>query len=369
MTSAIETESPLDPGVLEALREGVGGVLAEQCDSTAVHAFIDGKNTLSQTLWSQAASLGWLGFGIPEQFGGLGLRCRGLAILHRELGRQAAPGPYIATLSAAQAIAETGDQAIQAAWLSRLATGEVTAAVPATMNAATLTRSSAGVSGTLRCLGTPEASILLAPAGDAWVIVDLAGARVTAATMWDRTRDIIDIHLSDAPPAAVLPNGKGTNQALTRALALALAADCAGGARSVTERTLAYMKTREQFGQPIAGFQALKHRAADLATRLAVIDEMLEHAITRTAEGAPDADLWAALAKAEVTESAVFVTTDCVQLHGGVGFTWDFDPHIFLKRARLNEVLLLSNPALRDRAAADLESITKSGRSALELGL
>jgi alkylation response protein AidB-like acyl-CoA dehydrogenase len=83
----------------------------------------------------------------------------------------------------------------------------------------------------------------------------------------------------------------------------------------------------------------------------------------------PDAELWAMLAKSEVTEACVFVTTDCVQLHGGVGFTWDFDPHIFLKRARLNEVLIMANTALRDRAAAALAAMTSSGRSALELEL
>lgn len=369
MTTAIETEAALDPEMLDALREGVAAVLAEQCDSTALHAFIDGKNTLGQSLWSQAAALGWLGFGIPEQYGGLGLGCRGLAILHRELGRQAAPGPFIATLSAAQAIADSGDRDVQAAWLPRLASGQISAAVPATIGGTSLTRVGSGVSGTLRCLGAPDAALVLAPADGAWVIVELAQARAAAAPMWDRTRDVFDIHLSGAPVSAVMPNGDASGKALMRAMTLALAADCAGGARSVTERTIAYMKTREQFGQPIAGFQALKHRAADLATRLAVMDEMLGHAVTRLAAREPDADLWAALAKAEVTESAVFVTTDCVQLHGGVGFTWDFDPHIFLKRARLNDVLLMANPALRDRAAADLEAITQSGRSALELGL
>ncbi len=154
-----------------------------------------------------------------------------------------------------------------------------------------------------------------------------------------------------------------------RAMALATAADSRGGARSITERTIAYMKTREQFGQPIAGFQALKHRAADLATKLAVMDEMVAHAVHRTAADEPDADIWASLAKAEVTEAFVFVATDCVQLHGGVGFTWDYDPQMFLKRARLNEVLIMANPALRDRAAAGLAAATRAGHSALELGL
>ena len=368
-TTAIETAASLDQATLDALREGVAGVLAEQSGSTAVHAFIDGKNSLDRELWSQAASLGWLGFGVPEQYGGLGLGAHGLAILHTELGRQAAPGPYIATLSAAQAIVEYGTAAARDAWLPRIASGEINAAVPATPGTTFLTWSRAGVSGTLRCLGARDAAFMLAPTRDAWVIVELAGAGVSASQMWDRTREVIDIRLQDAKPSAILEDREGTSGALIRAMALATAADSCGAARSITERTIAYMKTREQFGQPIAGFQALKHRAADLATRLAVMDEMVAHAVHRIAAGEPDADIWASLAKAEVTEAFVFIATDCVQLHGGVGFTWDYDPQIFLKRARLNEVLVMANTALRDRAAAGLAAVTRAGRSALELGL
>jgi alkylation response protein AidB-like acyl-CoA dehydrogenase len=367
--STMETASTLDQATLDALRESVAGVLAEQCGSTELHAFIDGKNALDKMLWTQAAQLGWLGLGIPEQFGGLGMGAQGLAILHGELGRQSAPGPYVATLSAAQTVVATGGEAIRQTWLPRLASGAVSAAVPATLDACSLTRSGAGISGTLRCLGAADAALLLAPTDHDWVIVDLAGAEVTAAPMWDRTRDVIDVYLKDATPIGILPDAAATRAALTRAMALAVAADSAGGARSITERTIAYMKTREQFGQPIAGFQALKHRAADLATKLAVADEMVRHAVQRIVADEPDAELWATLAKSEVTEACVFVTTDCVQLHGGVGFTWDFDPHIFLKRARLNEVLIMPNTALRDQAAAALAAITASGRSALELGL
>jgi alkylation response protein AidB-like acyl-CoA dehydrogenase len=367
--TTIETTGSLDEATLEALREGVAGVLAEQSGSLAVHAFIDGENSLDRDLWSQAASLGWLGFGIPEQYGGLGLGCYGLAILHNELGRQAAPGPYIATLSAAQAIVECGSEAVRTAWLPRIVSGDVNAAVPATPGAGSLTWAGAGVSGALRCLGGRDAGFVLAPAGDAWVIVELAGAEMSVVPMWDRTRDVIDIGLHDAKPAAILKDREGVGGALLRAMALATAADSCGGARSITERTIAYMKTREQFGQPIAGFQALKHRAADLATKLAVMDEMVAHAVHRTAADEPDAEIWTWLAKAEVTEAYVFIATDCVQLHGGVGFTWDYDPQIFLKRARLNEVLVMANPMLLDRAAVGLAAATRAGRSALELGL
>src|SRR3954447_9373376 len=227
-TTGSETAGPLDQATLEALRDGVAGVLAEQSSSTAVHAFIDGKRPLDRELWSQAASLGWLGFGIPEEYGGLGLGARGLAILHTELGRHAAPGPYIATLSAAQAIADGGNEATRQTWLPRIAAGEISAAVPATPGSAVLTWSGKTVSGTLRCLGAPDAGIVLAPAGDAWVLVELAGADVTAIAMWDRTRTVIDIRLHQATPAVVLEDGAGVSAALMRAMALAVAADSSG---------------------------------------------------------------------------------------------------------------------------------------------
>ena len=369
MTTETETPGGVDQATLDALREGIRGVLAEQCDSTALHAFIDGKTTLDRDIWAQAGGLGWLGFGIPEAHGGLGLGNHGLALLQAEIGHHAAPGPFLATLSAAQAIAETADTATQAAWLPRIAAGSISIAVPARLDGAALTRNGAGVSGTLRCLGNQDAGLLLVPAGDAWVLLEPPSGAIAPFATWDRTRQLIDVTLSGATPVAVLPDAAATRASLFRALALGIAADTAGAARSITDRTIAYMKTREQFGQPIAGFQALKHRAADLATRLAVMDEMVGHAALRIGAGEPDAEAWVALAKAEVTESAVFVTTDCVQLHGGVGFTWDFDPHIFLKRVRLNEVLLMANPALRDLAADRLAEVTLAGVSVLELGL
>jgi alkylation response protein AidB-like acyl-CoA dehydrogenase len=359
--TASEAAASLDQATLDALRESVAGVLAEQSGGTQVHAFIDGKNALDRDLWAQAASLGWLGFGIPEAHGGLGLGVRGLAILHTELGRQGAPGPYIPTLAAAQAIMDHGTDEARATWLPRIAAGEISAAVPVAPDAVK--------AGTIRCLGAPDAAIVLAPAGSGWGIYDLTGGTVAAVAIWDRTRTVIDVTLGDAKPVALLGEGASVAVTLARSMALAIAADCLGASQSVTERTIAYMKTREQFGQPIAGFQALKHRAADLATKLAVMEETLAHAVDRTAAVEPDADIWVMLAKAETTESAVFIATDCVQLHGGVGFTWDYDPQFFLKRARLNEVLVASNPALRDRAATILATLTRDSHSALELGL
>lgn len=368
MANVTETRLSLDQETREAVREGVRTVLGEQSSTTELHAFIDGERPLDRELWSQASSLGWLGFGIPEPFGGVGLGEHGLAILHAELGRHAAPGPFIATLSAAQAIGASGDDAALHAWLPRIAAGGLSVAVPVDLASGELTLSDGTVSGSLRCLGSPEAALVLAPAtGDGWLLVECAGAGTRPLSLWDRTRTVIDLTFEQAQPLARLGDGATVRAALMRAMMLGVAADSAGAVRSIVERTIDYMKSREQFGRPIASFQALKHRVADLVTKVEVIDEVVLHAVERAADDEVDADLWAMLAKAEATEAFSAIATDCLQLHGGVGFTWDFDPHVFLKRARLNELLVAANPVLRDRAAASLAGITGAGRTALEL--
>jgi acyl-CoA dehydrogenase len=170
----------------------------------------------------------------------------GLTIRHTELGRQAAPGPYIATLCAGQAIAARGTDAARKTWLPRIVAGEIRAAIPASLSAgrndslsAGLTLSGTGVSGTLRCLGCPDAAFVLAPAGEAWVIVELAEAAeatTAAAPLWDRTRETINIRLRDAKPAAILQDATGVATALLQAMTLAISADSAGDLRESMSR-------------------------------------------------------------------------------------------------------------------------------------
>jgi hypothetical protein len=182
----------------------------EQSSSTAVHAFIDGKNSRDRELWSPAASLGWLGSAFRSSTAGSDWAPTISPSCTPRLGRQAAPGPYISTLSAAQAIVESGTDAARNTWLPRIAFGGISAAVPATPGATVLTRSGTGVSGTLRCLGARDAAFVLAPPGGAWVIVEQAGAEVNAMPMWGRTREVIDICLQNAQSAAVLEDPEAT---------------------------------------------------------------------------------------------------------------------------------------------------------------
>lgn len=357
MTDQATADVAFDEADLDALRESIVAVLTEECDSLKVHAFIDGKNELDRALWRQAGELGWLAVGLPEAFGGLGMGVRGLDVLHRELGRHMVPGPFLATLSAAHALAEAGDRTLQDAWLPRVAAGEVSLAVPATL--------AARGEGTVAMLGQPDAAAALLPGeGGGWSLVELDGAGKSVA-MWDRTRSVFEVEVAALPVGA--PLGDGAEDALTAAMALAIAGDSLGGAQRIYEQTIEYQKTREQFGRALASFQALKHRAANLAVLAANNDQITAHGVDAVALGLPDALIWALLAKSEVSDGYVFTAADCVQLHGGVGFTWEFDPHIHLKRARMNEMLLAHNRLARDLAADRLAAATRAGRGVLEL--
>jgi alkylation response protein AidB-like acyl-CoA dehydrogenase len=372
LTASIDREE------LEALRGSVEKVLATECDSRAVHAFIDGKSTLDQSLWSQAADLGWMAVALPENAGGLGLGPVGLNVLHYELGRRAAPGPYVSTLSVGQWLAEIGSEEQQNQFLSLIGSGELTAAVPTVIGSGTpLTLQGSSLSGRIDVLGSPDAGLVVLPVGsggtiEAWALLqpDGTSASLRRRDFWDRTREVCSLECTGAAIVALLPDRDGSvGRRLRRHVGLALAADSLGGAANISHQTIEYLKTRIQFEKPIASFQAIKHRAADQVIGIAAQRYVVEQAVESALKDSPDADFWSAVAKAGATKAFAFVAGDCIQLHGGVGHTWEFDPHIYAKRARLNEALASDNRVMLDFGAEALASATKAGRVTTELSI
>ena len=353
--AADAAETGFDEADLAAIRDSIAAVLTEQCGSLAVHAFVDGNLGLADALEEQGRNLGWAAIGLSEDQGGFGLGARGVQLLNQELG--------MVVLGDCG-----GDRAVPGEWLQRLVAGEAQAAIPPVI-AGTVTRAADGtLTGRLTLLGSPAAAIALVPVGDAELaLIDLTGLERTSLDFWDRTRSLFDIQLVGAVPLAWLGEGDAARRTLMRIFAIAVAADCVGLARGIADKTIAYMKERVQFGRAIGSFQALKHRAVDLVARIGIAEHTLAQAVDGAAAGDATADMWARLAKAAASEAAVFVAGDCVQLHGGVGFTWEYDVHLYLKRARLNEMLVADNRALRDAAAADLATVTRAGASTLEL--
>lgn len=350
----------IDEDDLLALQESIGQVLDDQAGRQHLHDHIDGKIALDRDLWLRARDLGWLGMGLPERYNGLAFGPRGLDVLHRELGRRVAPGPFLPSLTAAQALDDTADESLREHWVGSLATGERKLAI-----AAQPLSGPAGDGTWL--LGDVDSNAALVPLDDErWGIVPLTG--VKPVEVWDRTRTVFTADLSNATPCTVLAS-EDLSAAVMRHLCLGIASESIGAARAVTELTIAYMKERQQFGRVIASFQALKHRVADMMTMIVSGEEIVALAAESAAAGEPDADVWAALAKIRASEVLVHCANEALQLHGGVGFTWEFDVHLYLMRSRLNEVLAAPNAQLRDRAHTGFEQSFAAGRQPLEFAI
>jgi alkylation response protein AidB-like acyl-CoA dehydrogenase len=194
--------------------------------------------------------------------------------------------------------------------------------------------------------------------GPAWFVcpASAGGVEVSQLRLVDETRHAARLVLSDArlPADHLIAQGSICENLEARLLthaALALAADSAGGAQAILDKTLEHLRVREQFSRPIGSFQALKHRAADLHLKLVSTFSLLEEATLAVDEDRPDAATLSLLAGAQAADAYAAIAEDALQLHGGIGFTRDHDAHIHLKRAKLSQALLGGPASLRDRAA------------------
>lgn len=371
--SSRSTRKVFDPNEFETLRESVATTLAKECNSRAVHAFIDGRSDLDIVLWRHAVDLGWLAIALSEEHGGLGLGAAGVQLLCRELGICAAPGAFIPTICGMEWLSRLGGE-IAAPLLEQVVAGEASMAIPTLASADSLRLDGKGVTGTIELLaggGRPFAVVPVScGSSHSWGLIDLAGdgVKINQPELWDRTRKIIRVTFEGASCAERIDDPVGrAGELLGSLIAIALAADSVGAAQAITEKTIAYLKERVQFNRPIASFQAIKHRAADLVTMIATQENLLLQAVESFDFGSPDAAIWARLAKAGASDAAAFITGDCITLHGGVGHTWEYDPHVFAKRARLNQFLLADNGELRSEAVHSLTLAIAEGRTPTEI--
>ena len=363
---------------LSVLKDSIARVLAAHCDRRAVHNFIDGKSDLDVSLWTKAAELGWLAVGLPEAYGGLGLGVQAWDTLHRELGRYLAPGSFLPTLAFAQWLIEVGGDDQKAEYLPQIACGELTVGVPLKiLSRAPIKLRDGKLYGRVDLLGSSTDGLAVVSAGstdriECWALISPENpqASLERLSSWDRTRPVFSLTCDGVAPMGLIadPEGKVTSK-LARHMALATASDSLGGAAAIAYQTVEYLKGRIQFDKPVGSNQALKHRCVDMISAIATNEHLLAQAVECAASGDEDTDMWAALAKAGGCETYAFVAADCVQLHGGVGHTWEFDVHLFVKRARLNEVVVANSSLLRDFAAQTLAVATRAGRITTELGL
>ncbi|HZZ04226.1 acyl-CoA dehydrogenase family protein [Paraburkholderia sp.] len=372
------------------IRDSAAEVLAERSASAAVRQAIEHRAGRDDDLWhTLAGELGWCALIVPEAVGGAGLGAMELVLLMEQMGRRLACVPYFSTVClAAMALAQC-ESAAARGWLSRIASGEVSATLalqagadfdgrtasayavtgshtPAVSVYAEETADGYRLSGTLaQVFDGASADLLLVPAliaNEAQTIAlfelncaDLGGLTRTALVTLDMTRPLAHIELNavDVPRNALLAYGREAQRALSVTAwfaTLALAAEQLGGAQQCLDLTLAYTTERVQFGRAIASFQAIKHRCAQMmveieATRSAVLGAAQAWDQARTlvpdpmryqAGGSLPPDVLAdiATAKATANDAFRFCAQEAIQLHGGVGFTWEYDPQLYFKRAQ-----------------------------------
>jgi len=302
----------------EAIRDAIRGVLRDRMTSAHVREVMATETALDPAMWQTAGELGWLGLAVPEAKGGSGYGVAEAMLLFVELGRTVAPGPWLGSVLAADALASAGGTQLGEVLAGRLRVAVIDAGTTAGEARDVV---DAGAADAFLVLGADQVSWL--GAGD--VVVE-------AAPCMDPTRRLGRVRLGKAGTSLdVAP-------ARLRLLATVLAAaEAAGVAERTLETSVEYGKVREQFGKPIGSFQAIKHRCADMAVRAEVARSVVTYAAVVLDEGGADAGHHVHVAKALATEAALQNATDNVQNHGGMGYTWESDAHLFLKRARLLE--------------------------------
>lgn len=349
--------------------------LADASPMSRVRTVSDSADGIDHALWRGVADMGWCGVHLPEDVGGLGLGWIELSLLHEQLGRHLACVPFFEGIAlAATALRELPDSAEAQALLPQLASGELRAvlAMPPEADPAALAHASQDgwrLEGSWQQVGAAaSADILLLPARSAtgeWLLFavgkDLSGLQVQAVTTVDATRRSASVHAQalSLPASACLARGAALGLALERVrclAAIALAAEQVGVAQQCLDLTLAYTAQRSQFGKAIAGFQAVKHRCAQMLVMVEAARSAVYGAACM-ADATTDAAtllLYAAQARVEATEAAQFCARESIQLHGGVGFTWEYDPHFYLRRSQANSQRLGSVSVWLEQVAQQL---------------
>jgi alkylation response protein AidB-like acyl-CoA dehydrogenase len=350
--------------------ETAEGLLSEASASAKMRAASDSADGIDRALWQRMAELGWCGAHVPEPYGGLGLGHVELALLLEQMGRRLACVPYFDSIAvAATLLCEAADAEARQRWLPLLARGEIVASAALDFHHARATRRADGwvLDGDWPQLGSAAtAELLLLPVGrdePLLLAVERAtpGLTVQPLPTIDRTRRAACVQARQValPAQACIAHGATLVAALERTrnlAAIALAAELLGVARQSLDLTLAYVGQRVQFGRPIATFQAVKHRCAQMMVMVEGARSAVYGAAC-VADAVPDAAtllFHAALALCEATDAAQCCTQESIQLHGGVGFTWEYDPHLYFKRAQACSQRFGALSAWRERVAAQL---------------
>ena len=364
----------------EEFRRSLRRFLADKSPAAEVRRLMDTDAGYDPQVWKQLADqLGLQGLAVPEEFGGAGATPVELGITFEEMGRVLFCAPFFSTVGlAAQALLAAGDDQAKREYLPRIADGSLLATVAVTeedgrWDLAAVRTSAVADSATPGTPGAPAAfrldgtkmfvvdghiaQVLLVVArtdgGLGLFAVDAVDAGVvrTPLPTLDMTRKLARVELSGVPARLVSGPGDAT-AALSRALDLALVALTAeqvGGAQRCLDMAVDYAKVRMQFGRPIGSFQAIKHKCAEMLIEVESAKSAAYHAAGSTPD---ELGVAAAIAKAYCSEAYFYVAAETIQVHGGIGFTWEHDAHLYFRRAKSSQLMLGDEHYHRERFAA-----------------
>ena len=364
----------------ELLRDAARKFLDAACTTRFVRERMATAEAVTPEFWGQVAAQGWLGILFSEDDGGIGLGVTDLIVLMEEMGRAVMPGPYLATLLGGLAIHETGSAGQRREYLPRIADGSLKATLAATepnarWDAAGVTLGARAERGGFTLSGTklfvPDAhlaDIIVVAArtrdgttledGVSLFVVpkDAAGLSISVMPSIDETRKLCEVRLDNVsvPEGALLGELHGGWPALSRVfevVAVALSAEMCGGAQRVLDMTVEYAKLRETFGKPIGSYQGVKHKCADMLVEVENARSLTYYAAWAVDGNEADAALAVSMAKSYASDASRKVSNAGIQLHGGIGMTWEHDLHLYMKRAKASEVAFGDATWHRERVA------------------
>jgi alkylation response protein AidB-like acyl-CoA dehydrogenase len=363
------------------LRDTARKFLDSECTTKFVREMMATDAAVSDAFWQQLADNGWLGITYPEEAGGSGLGLVDLVVLMEEVGRAVMPGPYPATvLLGGAAIAAAGSPQQQREWLPRIAAGESKATLALTepnarWDAAGITATAREARGSFTLSGTkmfvPDAHladvlVIAARSRDGSTLEDgvslflvpkdAPGLAIRRLPSVDETRKLCELKLDNVtvPSSALLGElhrGWAPLQQVIDRAAVALSAEMCGAAQRVLDMTVEYAKLRVAFGKPIGSYQGVKHKCADMLVDIENAKSLTYYAAWAVDEGDAEASLAVSMAKAAASDAGRKVCAAGIQLHGGIGMTWEHDLQLYLKRAKADEVAFGDASWHRERVA------------------
>jgi alkylation response protein AidB-like acyl-CoA dehydrogenase len=328
-----------------ALQEAARDLLDKLASRERVRAVMARDGAYDRELWRAMVDQGWTALEVPEAEGGLGLGMVEAAVLLEEVGRHVAPAPFPGTLLALGALRAAGAET----WVEQLMSGDAVGCVAFDVAAPVI--------------GVTEADVAVVVRGKGLVAVDLGAGpgRPAPEPAMDQTRQLGWLNLDGRDVVEL--GGEDAVTALLERGAVAHAAELLGGASAVLDMAVAYAKDRVQFGKPIGSFQAIKHRLADMLVDVEGMRSAVYHAAWCLAAGSPEAPVAASTAKIWCSDAARRVMASGLQVHGGIGFTWEHDLHLFLKRSQLDQVSFGDATWQRRRLAGLLRARVAAGET------